>query len=373
MDGAAIPTCCAVTVGLFVFYLWMSVQSLEPTEYGLRYDWFLEQVTDNRGTAWSAGMYWLGLTSTFIRFPAMVETIQFTEERGANGYVKPPIWSRTSDGLAVELECSLQYQLMPTNVTQLYHTLGTFTEAENYIVLIAHSVIMTEATHYGALQFFQNRTTIAPLIEAELRKIFKEKLFTYLQFFQLQKIILPHDFEDAIKKTTLTNQNIGIELAKRGRLEVEWETELLKKQQNVAVRTNEARAQATEIELAGQALGKRILLQAEGDAAAIVVQGLTSANATLIQREADAASVMAARTTEAGTISLQSLTAFNSTNLSYYLQAASYASIKEAVGSEKAFLDYMKVMALQNVSWKGMTVNLAKGSDPLAFMGLASM
>jgi len=359
-------------VGAVILWVWFGLSSLEPTEYGLEYDWWWESVRDNNGIAYSAGRYWLGLTKTFIRFPAMVETVQFSDEYGVSGLVLPPIWSRTVEGLAVELECSLQFQVMPTNVTSLYTVLGTFDQAQTYIVQLAKSVIMTEATHYGAHQFFANRTTIAPLIEAELREVFKNKLFAYLQFFQLQKIILPHEFEDAIKNTTLTTQHIGIVEAMRGRFAIEWETDLLKMQQHVAVRTNKAHGTATEIELAGKAAGQRVILSAEGDAAAIKVKGEAVAKATTIQREADADAVRAARRTEAGTIRLQSLTTFQSQNLSHYLQAASYGNMYRAIGSEDRFLEYMKVQALQNVSWTQMAVSLPKGTNPLEFMGLAT-
>lgn len=327
---------------------------------------------DNAGVAYTAGRYILSPTKRFIKFPAMVETVQFTDEYGVHGLSRPAIWSRTADGLAVELECSLQYQVMAKDVLEMYHVLGTFDDAEKYIVQVAQSLIMTEATHYTAHEFFANRTTIAPLIEKELREIFDEQLYAYVQFFQLQKIILPPEFEEAIRNTTLTTQQIAIVEAVRNRRLVEWETELLKMQQHVDVRINEAKAQAKEIELAGQAKGQRIILAAKGDAAAILVKAGATANATRIQKHADAQSILASKATEAATIRLQSQTTFNSTNLSYYLQASSYAAIEEAVGSEERFLELMKVQALQNVSWKKMTVNLAKESDPLAFMGLAS-
>merc|ERR1712157_702558 len=114
-------------------------------------------------------------------------------------------------------------------------------------------------------------------------------------------------------------------------------------EQHVDVRINEAKAQAKEIELAGEAKGQRIILSAKGDAAAILVKAGATANATRIQKHADAESTLATKSTEAATIRLQSQTAFNSTNLSYYLQSTSYAAIKSAVGSEENFLGLMKV------------------------------
>lgn len=354
--------------------LWFSTRSLEPSEYGLEYNWWAAVVRDNNGVAFTAGRYFPGPFKTFIIFPAMVETIQFTNDYyAAEGFTMAPIWSRTSDGLAVELECSMQFQLMPTNISKLYEELGTFDHAQTFFAQVAKSLIMTEATQYSAHEFFANRTTIQPLIEEELAKVFKDRLYAFLQFFQLQKIILPPAFENAIKNTTITMQQIDIETAKRARKKVEWETELLKMQQNVMVRVYQAKAQAAEIELVGKAKGQRLMLQAEADAAAILVKSRAVANVTVIQREADAKSVLAARRAEAATVRLQSQTYFNATNTSYVLEATAYKGIMSALGgSEERFLELVKVLALQNVSWKGMTVSLPKGSDPLSFMGLAS-
>lgn len=369
----ALPVCCGIIVAIIVVWLFFGMQTLEPSDYGLEYDWWSATVNDNNGMAYTAGRYFLGVTKRFITFPAMVETIQFENGYTSDaGFTMPAIWSRTSDGLAVELDCSMQYQLMPTNISKLYEQLGTFDQAQSLFAQTARSLIMTEATHYTAHQFFANRTTIQPLIEEELRLVFKDRLYAFLQFFQLQKIILPRQFEDAIRNTTLTLQEISISQAMRNRKAVEWETELLKMKQHVSVRLNQAKAQAAEIELVGQAVGQRTMLASQADAAAIRVKARATANATRIQRQADAASVLAARRAEAATVRLKSLTYFNATNISYYLQALSYQTMMQAVGSEARFLELMKVQALQNVSWKGMTVSVPKGSDPLAFMGLAS-
>jgi len=369
MENAGVLGGCGICSCLLaVLFAFNSVKSLDNTQYGLQLSWWNEEVSDNNGVAFGAGMYFTGPTTSFIIFPSKIETLEF----GFGYDSRPAIWSRTSDGLAVELECSLQYQVMPASVSALYHTLGTWDQAEAYMAKIAQSIIMTEATHYTAEEFFANRTTIAPLMEAELREQFASKIYAGVQFFQLQEVILPREFEEAVKNTTLTNQQIAIYEAQRSRLAVEWETELLKMEQHVGVRLNKARGEATEIVLSGEAKGQRLVLQAEGDAAAILQKSRSAANASASQREADAESVLTTRQTEAATIRLQSMTHFNATNRSYYLQAAAYAAIRESVGSEERFLDLMKVKALQNVSWNKMSVNLANIKDPLAFMGLAS-
>jgi len=343
---------------------------LDNTQYGLSYSWLTQTVWDNNGVAYGAGFYPHSPFTSMILFPSKLETLEWSDDD--YGADSGPIASRTSDGLAVKLECSLQYQIMPTNVLALYHMLGNWGAAEKTMNRIAKSIIMTEATHYSAEEFFSNRTTIAPLIEAELREEFKTKIFAYVQFFQLQDVILPDEFQEAVKNTTLTNQQIAIYEALRNRRNVEWQTELLKMEQHVEVRVNEAHATATEIQVDGEAKGQRVVLQGQADAAAILQRSRSAANASAAQRDADARSVLAARSTEAATIRLQSQTHFNASNLSYYLQSRAYAEIREAMGTEEQFLEFMKIKALQNASWNKMSINLASIADPLAYMGLAS-
>jgi len=340
--------------------------SLDNTTYGIQYSWWSETVHDNNGKAFGPGIYFPGLFTSFITFPSKIETLEW-----APGSRRPAILSRTNDGLAVELECSLQYQLNASTVSSLYHTLGTWDQAEQYMEKVAHSIIMTEATHYTAEEFFANRTTISPLMERTIRAQFETKLFVLMQFFQLQEVKLPPEFEHAVKNTTETNQKITIYEAAKNRSAVEWETELLQMRQHLDVRINKAHADATEIELRGQAAGQTLILQALGNASAILQQSRARANASTTQRRADAESVRASKRTEAATVRLQSITYFNATNHSYYLQAAAYGSIRQHMASEEQFLEFMKVKALQNVSWSRMSVNLADVSDPLAFMGLA--
>lgn len=364
--GACGACFCAIVVMILVC-LFRGMGSLDNTKFGLEYDWWSQTVTDNHGQAFGAGIYLIGPFTSFIIFPSKIETLEW-----APYSARPAIWSRTSDGLAVELECSLQYQVSQGNVSSLYKTLGTWKDAEEYMAKLAHSIIMTEATHYSAEEFFANRTTISPLMEQTIRSVFEKKLYAYVQFFQLQEVILPREFEEAVKNTTETNQKIGIYEALQERQKVEWETELLKVKQNMGVRINKAKAQATEIELVGQAKGQRLILQARGDAAAILQKSRSAANASAAQRQADAESALASLKTEAKTVKLRSQTHFNAKNRSYYLQAAAYGSIRKSLGSEERFLELMKVKALQNVSWNKMSVNLANIADPLAFMGLAS-
>lgn len=57
--------------------------------------------------AYIGGIHFLGVGHSFIKYPKTVQTIEFSNERTANG---PSIGSRTNDGLEVILEISFQYK-----------------------------------------------------------------------------------------------------------------------------------------------------------------------------------------------------------------------------------------------------------------------
>ena len=93
--------CCFIIVGVVLLVLGFS--TLEATEYGLDYSW-ISKTVDRK--VYDNGLHFLGIGHSFIRFPKMVQTIDFSKERTAN---RPPVQSRTLDGLEVILEISFQY------------------------------------------------------------------------------------------------------------------------------------------------------------------------------------------------------------------------------------------------------------------------
>ena len=70
---------------------------------------------------------------------------------------------------------------MPASVSALYHTLGTWDQAEAYMANIAQSIIMTEATHYTA-EDDQAAIKLLEAARAALRKYYKKHKFEMAQF-----------------------------------------------------------------------------------------------------------------------------------------------------------------------------------------------
>lgn len=81
--------------------------------------------------------------------------MEFSNERTAN---RPPILSRTEDGLQISFKATVQFQLQPANLYKLYMKYG-----DNYRSPCEKHAIETlndAATRYDANSFFQNTDVI---------------------------------------------------------------------------------------------------------------------------------------------------------------------------------------------------------------------
>jgi hypothetical protein len=81
----------------------LGFSTLQATEIGLDYSW-ISMTVDKK--LYENGLYFIGIGHSFIKYPKMVQTVEFSKERGSQ---RRAIQSRTKDGLEVTLEISFQY------------------------------------------------------------------------------------------------------------------------------------------------------------------------------------------------------------------------------------------------------------------------
>lgn len=96
--------CCActivalVSVGLLTLF---SFSSLDAMEYGLDYNSIVKTIDPN---PFSSGYHFLGFGHKFIKFPSTVQSMEFSNERSST---RPPILSRTDDGLMISFKATV--------------------------------------------------------------------------------------------------------------------------------------------------------------------------------------------------------------------------------------------------------------------------
>lgn len=238
--GAALMGIGAVSVSFLIIMVLLSFDTLEYQEIGLNYSWMKDIVQPK---PYTAGRYYLGLGNHFIKFPQMVRSVYFTNDRGINN--GPALKSRTKDGLTVHLEVSFQYRLLPHELYDLYTTLGA--DYEHTFIRMSIEQLTTIATLHTAHQFFNNRTIIGEEMQRHLNHDFKAYAFSEVPFFQLRTVHLPPDFEAAIQETQVKEQDIQIATAEQTQKRVTFATRVLQAKQAVRVMANEAAGEAQAI------------------------------------------------------------------------------------------------------------------------------
>jgi hypothetical protein len=246
----------AVAMGMGVFSLMLVLfgfGNVEVTEQALNYS-LLRRRADPK--PYTAGRYWIGPFNYFIKFPAILTTIQFSDAKFQSDLAlggERELRSRTEDGLDVFIEISFQYQLQTATLYDLYTNLGGYPDYHNTFVRLAIDRLTEAATLFTANEFFVERTRIGKEMEDMVRKDFGDHLYSSIFSFQLRSVGLPREFEDAIQETEVMKQDVQVAAMEQNSTRVALETELMQAERRVKVKASKADGQAKSIMLANKA------------------------------------------------------------------------------------------------------------------------
>jgi regulator of protease activity HflC (stomatin/prohibitin superfamily) len=214
-----------VAISITVIMLLVSMDSIEPLHYGITYN----KITKSIGTeVYENGRYLIGPIKGFLDYPSNLQTIEFSDSKSATS---EPMLTRTSEGLALTLFVSFQFQIMRNEIPKLYNLANT-----NYFgtyVRISRDTILKIAGQYNATSNWTERTKIGDhmliALDEELQKAYA-KCIT----LQILKVDLPNTYEDSIVQTQ-------VEVQKTNMRKFEQQAELIR--QNISVIRSEAEQQ----------------------------------------------------------------------------------------------------------------------------------
>lgn len=231
-DNIGKITCCGclvvmlITVGIVVG---ISFASLEQLEYGLDYNSITLHVAEDVYV--KAGLFFLGPGHWFIKYPSTMQTIEFVAEENDR------LQTRTADGLPVSLSVSFQYRYDEGRLRELYLKFKQ-QELEVY-ENTAKAVIANVATNFTAYTFFNDKQGIATEMQISITKVFDEQLFARIDAFQITRVELPVQFQNAILQSIEAKQNITSSERYADNMEVTFSTQKLiaqqTKQQTIAL------------------------------------------------------------------------------------------------------------------------------------------
>ena len=186
---------------LLFFYLLISMDCVEPLEYGLPYN----RLTKNIGTeVYDSGRYILNPFKSFLIYPANLVTIEFSNSKGATA---EPLQTRTGEGLGLTLSVSFQYQVIKDSIPKLYNLANV--NFHSTFVRISRDVILKVGGMYNATNYWTDRVAIGEAMrqamDSELQKAYARCIN-----LQLLRIDLPKTYEDSIVMTQVEVQKTNM-------------------------------------------------------------------------------------------------------------------------------------------------------------------
>merc|ERR1719456_1676246 len=214
--GYACGGCTCAGLITMIVLLSISFQTLDQLDFGLNYNSIGETIEQE--VYEQAGLYCLGVAHSFIRYPKTIQTIEFISEDNDR------LQTRTSDGLPVKLSISFQWRYDPGQLLKNYQT---YRGGERYVYEnVAKATIANVATNFSAYTFFNDKQGIATSMQIQISRVFSETLFATIDAFQITRVELPVEFQNAILDTIQAKQNITAKTRYKENVEVTRQTVL---------------------------------------------------------------------------------------------------------------------------------------------------
>jgi regulator of protease activity HflC (stomatin/prohibitin superfamily) len=242
--GALICLATCVVLSLIVILLLISMDSIEPLNYGIQYNKITKSISTE---TYENGRYIMLPWKTFITYPSNLVTIEFSDNRGATA---EPLQTRTIEGLGLTLYVSFQYEINRTHIPDLYNMNNL--NYHSTFVRISRDVLLKVGGQYNATNYWTSRTAIGD----EMKKALDTELikaYARCRFLQILRIDLPKTYEDSIVATQ-------VEVQKTNMRKFEQTAELIR--QNISVIVSDADYQIKVINATGNANATIIKQQA---------------------------------------------------------------------------------------------------------------
>eukprot|EP00928_Gymnodinium_smaydae_P017595 TRINITY_DN16727_c0_g5_i1.p1 TRINITY_DN16727_c0_g5~~TRINITY_DN16727_c0_g5_i1.p1 ORF type:complete len:360 (-),score=43.90 TRINITY_DN16727_c0_g5_i1:106-1185(-) len=248
--------CC---VGLLVIFLGvlLSLGTLKPTEYGLRYNMITKQVDTSQ--VYQSGRHFIGPFSSLLTFPATVQSLEFSNRHSATAQ---PLSTRTAEGLSLTLHIAFQYHLIQDEIPALYQLANRFYEP--LYLKVARDILLKAAAQFTAPEYWLER----PEVGEKMLKYVNDGLrssHATCTGLQLLVIELPDKYEASIVATQVQKQGIKTrENEQRAALiRAEIDVMIAGYQNEITVILSGAHANATLVTKRAEALASQMKFDAE--------------------------------------------------------------------------------------------------------------
>jgi len=229
--GGGIAACALIVI---IILLAVSFAKVEMTEVGLLYSHASRKI--DRTQLYTAGRYYVGVGGEFITFPITQQELSL-----------PEFESRTSDGLKISLQVSINYKIDKDfeKIIQLYDNFGTY--YEGYLSRLAMNIVRDASARFTAFSYSQNRSLVSQEMERDISDDMGEIGIT-LDSVQLLNVAFPSNFSNTLQNTLLLQQQVTQALMNKDAEEVALQGKFSKSNITGSNMVTEALTQAKSIQ-----------------------------------------------------------------------------------------------------------------------------
>ena len=251
-------------IGSSVFVFTFLLVPIAPNQYGIA-------VTGITNVAefddvYENGLYWRPF-GHFLIFPANLQSVEFADVAESEDSPDPigRLSTRSMDGLDVSFRINFNFKLIKGEVIDLYQQFGNTWRED--IIQISRGTLRTSASHFRAIDFFNNASVIESSMENDLSSALNDA-HAELGFFQLKGVRLPVAFENALERVQTAQQEIEIAQFEQDAARIRADTLIIEAQAQANITIIEANADAEKIRINAEAIADQlnITITAQGQA-----------------------------------------------------------------------------------------------------------
>lgn len=228
----------------------------------------------------TGGRFFTGLGVEFVRWPRTMQLLEFR-----NGGNSSAITAKTTEGVDVELQASMQYRLRrePDQLASLFAKYGYNPDHNAFFITYVRSVVRDVISQYRVQDMWQQRAAIVDATRTAVENKLAEN-HAVVVGWQLLNLEIPSNLQAAIEVTTQEQQKIEQSRESLAAVRVEADTQLQEstKLAEATVIDADATAKSIVFDAIAKASALNYTVQAEGDALDAVKDTLNFNNTELL-------------------------------------------------------------------------------------------
>jgi len=270
----ACACCCTSVVFLIMIILFFpaTVTQLGQYKLGLAKNKITGVV--NMGSTYTPGRYWIGFWKEFVEFPSVLCTIEFSDETPEEGVQTLGVLrSRDKGGHQMYLDVSIQYQLIPENIGQIYREMTV--HYEDVYISELRDALSKAGNNFNASLVWNDYAAVSEIMKQACINVLIGR-HANCWGLQLWGIRLQRQYEEKLIQTQVRKQAQRTETARLNHAVVRVETEVLlaEYRRNITVIQGYAEAQKYTIIREAKAQADANIIAAHAEALTIVKEEL---------------------------------------------------------------------------------------------------